>query len=84
MTPLDADLASYSDRSETEPKNEGEVIIPPGGRCIDFFAAPYSLKLHLNEDLVPVSLDKETAGKDLLWQRTYGAYLIKLKKVNHG
>ena len=42
------------------------------------------LKLRFEQDLVPVCLTKETAGKDLLWQRTYGAYLVKLKKANYG
>ena len=55
-----------------------------GGRCVDFFAAPYMLKLRFEQDLVPVCLSKESGGKDLLWQRTYGAYLIKLKKANAG
>lgn len=54
------------------------------GRRLNFFAAPYMLKLRFKEDLVPVSLTKETAGKDMLWQKTYGAYLCKLKKANYG
>ena len=29
-------------------------------------------------------MTKENAGKDLIWQSTYGAYLCKLKKVNYG
>jgi len=33
---------------------------------------------------VPVQLTKETEGKEILWQRSYSAYLIKLRKVNFG
>ena len=42
------------------------------------------LKLKFNQDLIPVNFNKETAGKDMLWQKTYGAYLCKLKKSNYG
>ena len=42
------------------------------------------LKLNFKQDLVPVNLTKETAGKNMIWQKTYGAYLIKLKKANYG
>ena len=42
------------------------------------------IKFRFNQDLIPVNLTKETAGKDMIWQRTYGAYLIKLKKANYG
>ena len=42
------------------------------------------LKLRFNQDLVPVNLTKENAGKDMIWQKTYGAYLCRLKKANHG
>lgn len=28
--------------------------------------------------------DKESVGKEIVWQKWYGAYLIKLKKVNFG
>ena len=42
------------------------------------------IKFRFNQDLIPCNLTKETAGKDMIWQRTYGAYLIKLKKANFG
>ena len=42
------------------------------------------LKLKLNEDLVPAMLTKDGEGKEIVWQRWYGAYLIKLRKVNYG
>ena len=42
------------------------------------------LKLKFNQDLIPVNLTKETAGKDMVWQRTYGAYLCKFRKANYG
>ena len=42
------------------------------------------LKVKFNQDLIPVNFNKETAGKDMLWQKTYGAYLCKLKKSNYG
>ena len=51
---------------------------------MDFFSAPYMIKFRFNQDLIPCNLTKETAGKDMIWQRTYGAYLIKLKKANYG
>ena len=57
---------------------------PPEGRRLYFFAAPYMLKLKFNQGLIPVQLTNENAGKNLLWQRTYGAYLCKLKKANYG
>ena len=57
---------------------------PQEGRRLYFFAAPYMLKLKLNQGLIPVQMNKENAGKNMLWQRTYGAYLCKLKKANYG
>ena len=36
-------------------------------RRLDFYAAPYMLKLRFNEDLIPANMTKETAGKDFIW-----------------
>ena len=33
---------------------------------------------------MPVHLTKETAGKDMIYQKSYGAYLIKIKKAEEG
>ena len=77
ITPLDSELA---DAANNEEVNSTQL----GGRCVDFFAAPYMLKLKLNEDLVPAMLTKDGEGKEIVWQRWYGAYLIKLRKVNYG
>ena len=82
--------ATNSD-TNVEEESKGEVaadqdagLMMTSGRRLDFFAAPYMLKLKLNQDLVPGNLSKENGGKDLIWQSTYGAYLCKLKKVNYG
>lgn len=61
-----------------------ESEVEESARRIDFYAAPYMLKLRLNQDMVPVTLNKENGGKDLLWQKTYGAYLCRIQKKNFG
>ena len=53
---------------EAKPEGaEEEIKSSDGGKRLDFFAAPYILKLQFNQDLLPVSLNKENAGKDMIW-----------------
>jgi len=60
VTPLDSSLSQATTSEEA-----GTAAL--GGRNIDFFAAPYILKLRLNQDLVPAMLDVESESKELVW-----------------